>query len=117
MGMVLFPRIESDYAFCEIYLPYGTPESKVREMETRLVASAQKTVDENGKQNLSTGIFSQGSENNIRVRIYLTDPEVRGGMPVVDAVRATGIQWFRPIFLTTLTTCGGLAPIITKTSW
>jgi multidrug efflux pump subunit AcrB len=46
-------------------------------METRLVASAQKTVDENGRQKLATGIFSQVSENNIRVRIYLTAPEVR----------------------------------------
>ncbi|WP_035236160.1 efflux RND transporter permease subunit [Desulfobacter vibrioformis] len=77
MGMVLFPKVESDYAFCEVYLPYGTPESRVREMETRLVASAEKTVDENGNQDLSTGIFSQVSENRIRVRIYLTDPEVR----------------------------------------
>jgi multidrug efflux pump subunit AcrB len=49
----------------------------VREVENRLVASAQKTVDENGKQNLSTGIFSQVSENNIQARIYLTDPGVR----------------------------------------
>ena len=77
MGMVLFPKVESDYAFCQIYLPYGTPESKVREVEIRLVASAKKTVDENGKQELSTGIFSQVSENRIRVRIYLTHPEVR----------------------------------------
>jgi len=77
MGMVLFPKVESDYAFCELYLPYGTPEGKVRQMETRLVASAQKTVDENGKQDLFTGIFSQVSENRIQVRIYLTAPEVR----------------------------------------
>jgi multidrug efflux pump subunit AcrB len=77
MGMVLFPKVESDYAFCEVYLPYGTPEITVRQMETRLVASAQKTVDENGRQKLATGIFSQVSENNIRVRIYLTAPEVR----------------------------------------
>nr|WP_320016477.1 efflux RND transporter permease subunit [uncultured Desulfobacter sp.] len=77
MGMVLFPKVESDYAFCEIYLPYGTPESKVRQVENRLVASAQKTVDENGKQKLYTGIFSQVSENVIQMRIYLTDPEVR----------------------------------------
>ncbi len=77
MGMTLFPRVESDYAFCQIYLPYGTPEAKVRQVEARLIASAQKTVDENGKQNLSTGVFSQVSENNVRARIYLTDPEVR----------------------------------------
>ena len=77
MGMSLLPKVESDYAFCEIYLPYGTPESKVRDVETRLVASAQKTVNENGKQNLSTGIFSQVSENNIQARIFLTDPGER----------------------------------------
>jgi len=77
MGMVLFPKVESDYAFCEIYLPYGTPESTVRAVETRLVASAEKTVDENGKEALSTGIFSQVEENHIEMRIYLTDPEVR----------------------------------------
>ncbi|EIM62768.1 efflux RND transporter permease subunit [Desulfobacter postgatei] len=77
MGMVPFPKVESDYAFCEIYLPYGTPENKVREVESHLVASAEKTVAENGKEALSTGIFSQVEENHIEMRIYLTDPEVR----------------------------------------
>ena len=77
MGMVLLPRIESDYAFCEAYLPYGTPETKVRDVENRLVAFAQKTVDENGRQNLSKGITSVVSENHIRVWIILTDPEMR----------------------------------------
>ena len=77
MGMVLFPKVESDYAFCEIYLPYGTPESAVRQVENRLVDTAKKTVDENGKSELSTGIYSQVSENRVRARIYLTDPEVR----------------------------------------
>jgi multidrug efflux pump subunit AcrB len=38
-------------------------------------------------------------------------------MPVENAVKAAGIHRFRPILLTTLTTCGGLAPIITETSW
>ncbi|MFC1765699.1 efflux RND transporter permease subunit [Planctomycetota bacterium] len=33
-----------------------------------------------------------------------------------DAVVAAGIQGFRPIFLTTLTTFGGLAPMIMETS-
>ena len=69
MGMVPFPKVESDYAFCEIYLPYGTPESKVREVESHLVASAEKTVAENGKEALSTGIFFQVEENHIEMRI------------------------------------------------
>ncbi len=77
MGMVLFPRVESDYSFCEIYLPYGTPVDKVRQVEALLVASAEKTVNENGQDALSTGIYSQVSENRVRVRIHLTEPEVR----------------------------------------
>jgi multidrug efflux pump subunit AcrB len=77
MGMILFPNVESDFAFCEIYLPYGTPQTKVRDVENRLVASAQKTVDENGQTNLSTGISSLVNENNIQARLFLTDPGVR----------------------------------------
>ena len=77
MGMVLFPRVESDYGFCEIYMPYGTPEGKVRQVEARLVKTAEETVAENGKEALSQGIFSTVNENRIQVRIHLTEPEVR----------------------------------------
>jgi multidrug efflux pump subunit AcrB len=55
--------------------------------------------------------------NDALVLIDFANRLVRGGMPVVDAVKAAGIQRFRPILLTTLTTCGGLAPIILETSW
>jgi multidrug efflux pump subunit AcrB len=54
--------------------------------------------------------------NDSLVLIDFANRLVRGGMPVADAVRSAGIQRFRPILLTTLTTCGGLAPIITETS-
>jgi multidrug efflux pump subunit AcrB len=54
--------------------------------------------------------------NDSLVLIDFSNRLVRGGMPVAAAVRAAGIQRFRPILLTTLTTCGGLAPIITETS-
>ncbi|MCG8684602.1 MAG: efflux RND transporter permease subunit [Desulfobacterales bacterium] len=77
MGMVLFPKTESDFAFCETELPYGTPEKRIREVEARLVATAGQVVSENGEEKLSTGIFSWVNNNNIRVRIYLTPPEVR----------------------------------------
>ncbi len=77
MGMVLFPKVESDYAFCEAFLPYGTPSHILKKVEQRLVKAAEKVVEENGKQALSTGIYSQVSDNRVRVRIYLTDPEVR----------------------------------------
>ncbi|MBU0971683.1 MAG: efflux RND transporter permease subunit [Proteobacteria bacterium] len=77
MGMEMFPKVESDYAFCEATLPYGTPTQTLRRVERHLVESARKTVEENGKQLLSTGIFSEVNNNQVQVRIYLTDPTVR----------------------------------------
>ena len=38
------------------------------------------------------------------------------GMPAVESIRAAAIQRFRPILLTTLTTFGGLTPMIFETS-
>ena len=40
----------------------------------------------------------------------------RGGEPAFDAIHAAGLRRFRPILLTTLTTFGGLSPIILETS-
>ena len=77
MGMVMFPKVESDYAFCEAVLPYGTPTETIKKVEQRLIQSAQKVIEENGKDQLSNGIFSQVQNNNISVRVYLTDPDVR----------------------------------------
>ncbi|MCP3872627.1 MAG: efflux RND transporter permease subunit [Desulfobacteraceae bacterium] len=77
MGIEMFPKVESDYAFCEATMPYGTPAGTLKKIEQQLVQSAHKVVQENGKQDLSTGIFSQVNNNQIRARIYLTDPDVR----------------------------------------
>jgi len=77
MGMVMFPKVESDYAFCEALLPYGTPAQTLKNIEDLLVSTATEVVDENGKKELATGIFSQVSDNRVRVRVYLTDPDVR----------------------------------------
>ncbi|MCK5695328.1 MAG: efflux RND transporter permease subunit, partial [Desulfobacula sp.] len=77
MGMVMFPKVESDYAFCEAFLPYDTPAKALENVEQHLVQSARKLVEENGKQHLSTGIFSQVRDNRVQVRLYLTDPDVR----------------------------------------
>ncbi len=77
MGLEMFPKVESDYAYCEAVLPYGTPTSTLENTEQHLVEKAKLVVSEQGREHLSTGVFSQVNENQIRVRIYLTDPEVR----------------------------------------
>ncbi|THB78215.1 MAG: efflux RND transporter permease subunit [Desulfobacteraceae bacterium] len=77
MGMVLFPRIESDYAFVEANLPFGAPISEVIRIEQELVNHAKAVVEENGSESLSTGIFSEVRNNRVRVRVFLVPPEIR----------------------------------------
>jgi len=77
MGMQLFPRVESDYAFVAATLPVGAPLEKVQAVQKRLVDAAQQLVEENGRDKLSKGIYSRINGNEIEARIYLTEPEVR----------------------------------------
>ncbi len=77
MGMTLFPRVESDYAYASARLNVGAPEDKVKAVADRLVRSAQAVIDAQGGERLSTGIFSTINENEVSVRVFLTDPKVR----------------------------------------
>jgi multidrug efflux pump subunit AcrB len=77
MGMVLFPKVESDYAYCEATLPYGASENRVREVEQRLVKAARIAVENNGGKDLAEGIFSRVNSNVVQIRVYLVPSEVR----------------------------------------
>ncbi len=77
MGMVMFPKVESDYAFCQVVMPYGTPANSLKAVEHQLVQSGRQLIEKNGQEKLSSGIFSQVRENQIKVWLYLTDPDVR----------------------------------------
>jgi multidrug efflux pump subunit AcrB len=77
MGMVMFPKVESDYAFCEAMLPYGSPTSRLAIVEKRLVAAAETVGRENGGHQLTRGVFSKVDNNRVRVYFYLTDARIR----------------------------------------
>lgn len=77
MGFEMFPKIESDYAFCQVVMPYGTPAQNLSKVEQHLVDTGKQVIAENGKESLSKGVFSQVRENRIWIRLYLTDPDVR----------------------------------------
>ena len=77
MGMVLFPKVESDYAYCEAVLPYGTAQGRMAAMERYLVDAADRVAEDNGKDRLSKGVLSLVKENTITVRFYLTDATTR----------------------------------------
>ena len=77
MGLEMFPKSESDYAYCEATLPYGSSKSKLTAVEKELIQSARTVIDKNGGENLSAGVLSSVSDNVIEVRIYLTDMDKR----------------------------------------
>jgi len=77
MGMTLFPRVESDYAFASATLKVGAPDSEVFSVQKRLVDNAQKVIDDNGGDTLSTGIFSEVKQNVVEVRAFLTESDIR----------------------------------------
>jgi len=64
------------------------------------------------------GIIALGGVvvNGSLVLIDYANGQRREGLDVLSAVQAAGVRRFRPIFLTTLTTFGGLAPMIFETS-
>lgn len=77
MGLVLMPRTESDQSVVTAVLPYGSPLASSVAVRDRLVGAARKVAAENGGERLVTGIFATIDENQVRVRVYLTDPDVR----------------------------------------
>jgi multidrug efflux pump subunit AcrB len=77
LGMIMMPRVEADFASVRATLPFGSPLHRVQEAADLLVRNAQAVIDENGGDKLSLGVFAEIDEDEIDVRMYLTDPEVR----------------------------------------
>jgi len=59
MGFEMFPKIESDTATVTAVLPYGTSVAKTKEVQARLMATANEVIAENGGKKLVSGIFAQ----------------------------------------------------------
>ncbi|MFN2166598.1 MAG: efflux RND transporter permease subunit, partial [Anaerolineae bacterium] len=77
MGLEMFPRSESDFAYASATLPYGSPETRLRNVETHLVETAQQVIAENGGSELAKGVLSNVSDNAVTVRIFLTAADRR----------------------------------------
>lgn len=90
MGMVMFPRVEADYAYAEVSMPFGTPVSRTEAAVDRLVRTAADLAEQNGGANLVRGIYSQvgtstgGHQGSVRV--YLTPPDQRP-LPTAELTR------------------------------
>lgn len=77
MGIILMPRVESDYSVVTATLPYGSPMEKVVAVRDKLVSSLEKVVAENGGTDLVTDIFTHIDANEVEVSAFLADAEIR----------------------------------------
>ena len=79
MGFVLFPIVESDYAYAKITMPYGVSVETSEKIEKQLLNAANKIVKEvelKGKKQ-TKGISSFINKNTISIKVFMTEPEVR----------------------------------------
>jgi multidrug efflux pump subunit AcrB len=73
----LMPRIESDYAFVTVTLPYGISDEKTAAVRRIITDAAEKVVTDNGGAKLSRGRYTRVDENVITSQILLTPPDIR----------------------------------------
>ncbi len=90
MGMVMFPKVESDYAYVEVAMPFGSPVARTEAAIDRMVRVARELADENGGDELVEGIYSQvgtsSGGHQGSVRVFLTPPE-RRTVPTAEFTR------------------------------
>ena len=56
MGMQLFPKAPSDFAFVKVGFPYGTPVEKTQKAVDKLTAAAREVIKQTGYDQLVRGI-------------------------------------------------------------
>jgi len=77
LAFQMFPQVESDFSYAHAELPVGAPDNIVKAVERQMIDAARDIIDENGAENLSFGVYSQVNENEITMRSFLTDADIR----------------------------------------
>ncbi|MFW5499768.1 MULTISPECIES: efflux RND transporter permease subunit [unclassified Maridesulfovibrio] len=86
LGFTMFPKIESDYAYLTIDLPYGTAKEVTQKVLDKAVLAAEKVAEENGGDQLVEGIYakiggsgrrSTSGSHVLKVQVFLTDADTR----------------------------------------
>ncbi|WP_421903106.1 efflux RND transporter permease subunit [Maridesulfovibrio sp.] len=86
LGFTMFPKIESDYAYLTVDLPYGTAKEVTQKVLDKTVAAAEKVAEENGGDQLVEGIYAKiggsgrrktSGSHVLKVQVFLTDADTR----------------------------------------
>ncbi len=77
MGMELMPKEDQDYAYFTVTMPSGTSKAQLSLIEKNVAQAAQQVINENGKEELASGVYISVRGETISARIYLTDEKIR----------------------------------------
>jgi multidrug efflux pump subunit AcrB len=83
MGIVMFPKIESDLSYATATLPVGVPVEDTIMVHDRMMAAAEKIINEIGRQKQVKGILSSIDKNSTWIQVYMTEPDDRP-MPTAE---------------------------------
>ena len=59
IGFTYVPRIDRDVVTAQATLPFGVPMESARKIRQRLIAAAERTIEENGGHDIVKGIYTQ----------------------------------------------------------
>lgn len=79
-GIQAFPKVESDFAYGYVELPYGSPIEKIEKVARKMQHAAEEIVKETGRDDFCKGIFSnlgRGGTHILVMQVYLADAEIR----------------------------------------
>jgi len=77
MGIIMFPKVESDFSYATVALPVGVPVEDTIKVHDQIMASARKVIDEINSDRQVEGILSFVDKNKTWIQIYMTPPETR----------------------------------------
>ena len=77
MGFSLFPKVESDFAYIEAVLPYGSSIEEGEKIQQILFNSVNKTKTELGGSKQVKNIMSRINDNVVTMRIFMESSETR----------------------------------------
>ena len=77
IGVILMPRVESDYSVVTATLPYGSPMAKVEDVRDKLASSLDRVIEQTAENTLVTDVFTHIDNNQVEIRAFLVDPDER----------------------------------------
>ncbi len=77
MGITMFPKVEADLSYASATLPVGVTVGDTIEVHDQMLAAANQTIDEIGRENQVEGILSFINKNTVWVQVHMVPPEER----------------------------------------